>query len=106
MLDIGGAGLKVKIDTGALCNVISTNDYDILSEEQPTQRMNKSHTELMSYGGHSLSVKGKITYTAEYKWKYYFYYPIEFVIVNERAPALLGLETSIKVGLVKRNQIR
>ena len=54
MLDIGGTGLTVKIDTGVLCNVISTNDYDILSEAQPTQRMNKSHTELMSYGGHNL----------------------------------------------------
>ena len=67
MLDIGSAGLMAKIETGALCNVISTNDYDILSEAQPTPRMNKSHTELMSYGGHNLSVKGKITYTAEYK---------------------------------------
>ena len=46
-----------------------------------------------------LSVKGKVTYAAEYKRKYY---PIEFVIVNERAPALLGLETSIGLGLEKR----
>ena len=65
--------------------------------------MNKCHTKLLSYGGHNLSVKGKVTYIADYKRKYY---PIEFVIVNERAPALLGLETSIKLGLVKRvNQV-
>ena len=61
--------------------------------------MNKCHTKLLSYGGHNLSVKAKVTYTAEYKRKYY---PIEFVIVNERAPAILGLETSIKTGLAKR----
>ena len=65
--------------------------------------MNKCHTKLMSYGGHNLSVKGKVTYTTEYKQKYY---PNEFVIVNERAPALLGLEKSIELGLVKRvNQV-
>ena len=96
VLDIGGRGLRAKIGTGASCNVISINDYDILSK---AQCMNKCHTKLMSYGGHNLSVKGKVTYTAEYKRKYY---PIEFVIVNERAPALLGLETSIELGLVKR----
>ena len=101
--DIGGRGLRAKIDTGASCNVISINDYNVLSKAQPTQCMNKCNTKLMSYGGHNLSVKGKVTYTAEYKRKYY---PIEFVIVNERAPALLGLETSIELGLVKRvNQV-
>ena len=103
VLDIGGRGLRAKIDTCASCNVISINDYDILSDAQPTQCMNKCQTKLMSYGGHNLTVKGKVTYTAEYKRKYY---PIEFVIVNERAPALLGLETSIELGLVKRvNQV-
>ena len=57
----------------------------------------------MSYGGHNLSVKGQVTYTAEYKQKYY---PIEFVVVKEKAPALLGLETCIELGLVKRvNQV-
>ena len=102
-LDIGGRGLRAKIDTGASSNVISINDYNILSKAQPTQCMNKCHTKLMSYGGHNLSVKGKVTYTAEYKRNYY---PIEFVIVNERAPALLGLETSIELGLVNRvNQV-
>ena len=103
VLDIGGRGLRAKIDTGASCNVISINDYKILSKAQPAQCMNKCHTKCMSYGGHNLSVKGKVTYTAEYRRKYY---PIEFVIVNERAPALLGLEPSIELGLVKRvNQV-
>ena len=88
VLDICGRGLWAKIDTGAWCNVISINYYDILSIAQPTQCMNKCHTKLMSYGGHRLSVNDKVTYTAEYKRKYY---PIKFVIVNERAPALLGL---------------
>ena len=67
MLDIGGRGLRGKINTGASCNVISINENDILSKAQPTQCMNKCHTKLMSYGGHNLSVKGKIAYTAEYK---------------------------------------
>ena len=102
VLDIGGRGLRAKIDTGASCNVISINDYKILSKAQPAQCI-KCRTKLMSYGGHNLSVKGQVTYTAEYKQKYY---PIEFVVVEEKAPALLGLETCIELGLVKRvNQV-
>ena len=93
VLDIGGRGLRAKIDT---CNVISINDYKILSKAQPAQCI-KCHTKLMSYGGHNLSVKGQVTYTAEYKQKYY---PIEFVVVKEKAPVLLGLETCIELGLV------
>ena len=30
VLDIGGRGLRAKIDTGASCNVISMNDYEIV----------------------------------------------------------------------------
>ena len=30
VLDIGGRGLRAKIDTGASCNVISINNYDII----------------------------------------------------------------------------
>ena len=45
VLDIGGRGLWAKIDTGASCNVISINDYDILSKAQPTQCMNKIVTQ-------------------------------------------------------------
>ena len=102
VLDIGGRGLRANIDTGASCNVISINDYKILSKAQPAQCI-KCHTKLMSYGGHNLSVKGQVTYTAEYKQKYY---PIKFVAVKEIAPALLGLETCIELGLVKRvNQV-
>ena len=44
-------------------------------------------------------MKGKVTYTAEYKR---IYYPVEFVVVEENAPALLGLQTSVELGLVER----
>ena len=87
------------MDTGASCSVISTNDYDILSKAQPASSMNKCHTKLRSYGGHSLAVKGKVTYTAEYKRRYC---PVEVVVVGNRAPVLLGLETCIELVLMKR----
>ena len=49
MLDIGGRGLRAKIDTGASCNVISINDYKILSKAQPAQCI-KCHTKLCPMG--------------------------------------------------------
>ena len=36
VLDINGRGLKVKIDTGASCNVMSKPAYDVLNARQPT----------------------------------------------------------------------
>ena len=60
MLDIGGRGLRAKIDTGASCNVISINDYKILSKAQLTQCMNKCHTKLMSYGEGSSYIHSRV----------------------------------------------
>ena len=45
-LDSRGRELRAKIDTGASCSVISTNDYSILSKAQPASSMNKCHTKL------------------------------------------------------------
>ena len=99
VLDINGRGLKVKTDTGASCNVMSKQAYDVLNARQPTG-IRLCKTKLESYGGHRLTVQGKASFTAEYKRKYY---PVDFVIVRGNAPTILGLQSNVELGLISRN---
>ena len=41
----------------------------------------------------------KATFTVEYKQKYY---PVDFVIVRRNAPTILGLQSSVELGLISR----
>ena len=49
-----------------------------------------------------MAVKGKVTYAAEYKHRYY---PVEVIVVGDRAPVLLGLKTCLELGLMKRESV-
>ena len=98
VLDINGRGLKVKIDTGASCNVMSKQAYDVLNARQPTG-IRLCKTKLESYGGHRLTVQRKASLTAEYKRKYS---PVDFVIVRGNAPTILGLQSSVELKLIYR----
>ena len=59
-------------------------------------------TKLESYGGHRLTVQGKASLTAEYKWKYYL---VDFVIVRGSAPTILGIQSSVELRLISRIDI-
>ena len=84
-----------KIDTGAQCNVISKQKYKQVSR-QPLQ---KSQAKLVAFGGHKLTTCGKIAIPCEYKGKHT---PIEFQVVDQDVPIILGLETSTRMKLVQR----
>ena len=84
-----------KIDTGAQCNVISKYKYNQVSKE-PLQ---KSRAKLVAFGGHKLTTCGKRTLLCEHKKRII---PIEFQVVDQDVPSILGLETSTKLKLVQR----
>ena len=54
-LDVEGHNLKMKIDTGASCNVMSVETYKALCND----KLKKAKTKLESYGGHKLKIAGK-----------------------------------------------
>ena len=86
----------MKIDTGASYNVMSKQAYDVLNARQPTD-IRLCKTKLESYGGHRLTVQGKASLTAEYNR---MYSPVDYVIGRGNAPTILGLQSSVELGLV------
>ena len=84
-----------KIDTGAQCNVISTQKYRQLSP-RPLQ---KSHAKLVAFGGQRLNARGKVTMTCHHKGKCH---PVVFEVIDQDVPNILGLTTCMELNLVQR----
>lgn len=94
-LKINSKDVKFKIDTGAECNVISKKTYEKLSKT----RLEKSRVKLGAFGGQKLKTMGKFTTICTHREKYE---PIEFQVVNQEVPDILGLTTCLQLNLVKR----
>lgn len=95
-LKIYKRNVKVKLDTGAECNVPSESTYKTLNI---TGRLQKSSCKLVAYSGHKMEPLGKKAITCEYKGQKY---RIVFEIIQNDAPAILGHAACQKLGMVKR----
>jgi len=100
VIQVGGVGLEVLIDSGAECNVISLDTWKDLVARGVKASSRKSDVKLFPYASsepldvHSsfdaLVIAGKRQVNAE------------FVVINDKAqPSLLGLETASAVGVLK-----
>ena len=87
--------ITFKIDTGAQCNVITKQKY-LQASKTPLQ---KSTTKLVAFGGHRLVTCGKATMLCQYNGKKY---KVEFEILDQDVPSILGLPTAIELNLIKR----
>ena len=87
--------MKFKIDTGAQCNVIPKQRYLQVSKA-PLQ---KSTANLMAFGGSKLTTCGKAILPCQYNGKKY---NIEFEVLDQEIPNILGLPTSVELNLIKR----
>ena len=83
-----------KIDTGAQCNVMSSETHNYVSQ----QPLTKSNAKLVAFGGHRLTSLGRATLMCEHKNKFW---PVEFEVLND-VSNVLGLKTSAEMRLVKR----
>ena len=86
--------ITFKIDTGAQCNVITKQKY-LQASKTPLQ---KSTTKLVAFGGHRLVTCGKATMLCQYNGKKY---KVEFEILDQDVPSILGLPTAIELNLIK-----
>ena len=84
-----------KLDTGAQCNVISKKTYDQISKRP----LLKSKTKLVTFSGHKLKACGKASMVCEYKQKLNV---VEFEVVQQNVPSVLGLKTCKEMKLVQR----
>ena len=89
---------RFKIDTGAQCNILPVKAYKELGEP----KLSKSKARLVSYTDHVERSKGKCTLTCVRKNKYH---NIEFEVIDRDAQLILGLESSVILGLVKRADV-
>ena len=96
-LKIAGTEVNFKLDSGADCNVISQSLFDRLpvSQKQPRQCKAK----LKVYDGHRITPRGKVSLFCEYKGKFTV---LEFILVEQDLPSILGLKSRLELGLIKR----
>ena len=86
--------VQFKIDTGAQCNVMSSQTYHQLSQTPPR----KSKARLVAFGGNRLNPIGKTTLLCTYKGKFW---PVEFEVVDNVSNSL-GLHSCTEMQMVKR----
>ena len=92
---ISEKNVKLKLDTGAQCNVMPLDLYKRLTSEKPR----KAKTKLVSYSGHNIRTIGNNTLAVTYKQQLH---PVEFHIIAQKgAISVLGLSTCLELQLVK-----
>lgn len=92
-----GKTLKLKLDTGAECNVMGKRDYAKLEVKR---KLHKTDVKLTNYNGTEISVRGVIKLNCQIKNKVE---NIEIYVVNSnRTIPVLGLPTIKKFGLITR----
>ncbi|KAJ8020172.1 hypothetical protein HOLleu_39693 [Holothuria leucospilota] len=83
-LPINDTLVKLKLDTGADCNILSKSIYNALSEE----RLKHSKTKLVSYTRHGVTMLGKQQLLVLHGDKYHI---LEFQIVEADLVPVVGL---------------
>ena len=91
---INDKNVNFKIDSGAECNVISKASYQSIRQ----QHLMKSKARLIAFGGQKLTPCGKAVLACRYKNKYH---AIEFCVVNQNVPNVVGLPTSMDLNLIQ-----
>lgn len=87
-----GKQLKVKIDTGARCNVLSKGD---LQHIDPDAHVDHSHiVNHVAYGGHTIKTLGvtNVNFSCG---------ALQFHLVDSDVKPILGLQDSVKLGFVQ-----
>ena len=84
---------KLKIDTGAQCNVISKQKYLAVCKAP----LLKSTAKLTAFGGYRLHTCGKVIIPCMYNGNQRM---IEFEVIDQNVPCILGLPTTIEMNLV------
>jgi GTPase SAR1 family protein len=92
---INGKPLELKVDTGAKCNVLSS---DALTEVRRKERLNTSRrTRLVAYGGDEIPSAGSVYLSCLSACQPY---DLRFQAVERDVQPLLGVRDSVRMGLV------
>ncbi|XP_054864601.1 uncharacterized protein K02A2.6-like [Amphiprion ocellaris] len=95
-LQVNGALVTFKLDTGAKANLVSERDVKAMKIKPFISQNNSS---LQAYNGQPIHTKGKCRLKVQVKGKYH---NLMFIIVPEGHDSLLGDKACEKLGLVRR----
>jgi len=99
-VQIASKTVKLKIDTGAQCNVISLKTYQSLGIQHCLQQSNVT---IRAFGGNRLKAIGQVTVTVSYKNKAR---NVTFQVIDAPVQNILGSQDSELMGFVYRvNQL-
>lgn len=93
-IEIEGVKIRVKLDSGAECNVIPKTIADQLGGKHTACK-----TKLVTYSGHKMTALSQITTKAKVRGNLH---EITFIVVNEKTEPILGLQSCDSTGLIKR----
>lgn len=96
-LNINNQTLTVLIDTVANCNVISKRELD--ARKMSEKNLKKSCYKLVGFFGKKVKPVGQKTITCKYKDKEL---KVDFQVIKHDTKAVLGKESSVVFGMVKR----
>lgn len=97
LLQINNEIVKFKLDTGAQANLISMKILKLINFR--SEFILKNDKILKSYTNDNLGILGKCFLNCRYKENIH---KLEFFVVEEDFPCILGLDTSINLNLLKR----
>lgn len=86
---------KFKIDTGSSVNTLPLKCFESLNVSSPLE---PPDAKLTSYSGDSIQVHGKVVLNCVHKQTQL---NATFYVVNDSAPPLLSLQTSVDLGLIE-----
>ncbi|KAB0792847.1 hypothetical protein PPYR_14806, partial [Photinus pyralis] len=89
--------VKFKIDTGASVNIISV--VYLRNCEIDLSKIVRNSDSLVTYTGHKIPIVGKIYIDVKFENK--LHRNLEFYVVEGKNDSILGLQSSIKLGMVK-----
>ena len=93
---VNNCDVKLKLDTGAKCNVLT---FNLFKELRKKEKINKSKvTQLVAYGGDMISTMGTVVFNCKIGSREM---SVEFHVVNKPVTSLLGLKSSLQFNLIK-----
>ena len=95
-LMVNGCIVPCKLDTGAQANVLSQND---LKHFNPVPKVHKTTVSLKGYDGGDIPIMGRCVGKVSHKGKVV---NVSFAVLPGKKPAITGVETCERLGLVKR----
>ncbi|XP_030763270.1 uncharacterized protein K02A2.6-like [Sitophilus oryzae] len=96
VLEINKKEIKLKIDTGAQANILPLKLYNSLGIKS---NLRQTQVTLTSYTGNNLKIVGKCYIPCKKDDKTF---NLEFYIVDSNTQAILGLDSSLELNLIKR----